>query len=511
MTTRRTRLTKRLLESRPASARETWLWDSEVVGFGVKLTVSGVRSFVLQYRFEGRSRRFTIGRMGSPWSVETARDRARVLLGELASGGDPQGEKHEDRKALTVAQLCELYLEEGMVTRKPLSRASARATYANHLKPLLGARRVCELSRGDVERILVRVAEGGTRRRYRSARPRGGTVRVRGGKGAATNAVVVLSGALSFGVRRGLCAANPAFGVRKFPSRKLERYLSPAEFARLGKVLAAAETLGVQDVYRLAAIKLLMLTGCRRSEILTCKRAYVDAEHRCLRLPDSKTGQKTVHVGAAVLALIEALPEVPGNPYLLPGRGGEGHVADLQSTWEEIRGAAGLSEVRLHDLRHSYASVGAAAGDSLLVIGSLLGHRSSQSTERYAHLSDDPVRDAAERISGEIAALLGAPGAAPSAAPRATDEAELLAAAPQLEALVGRMVSTRWLDCRAAAQRTGLAVATLATYRWMGVGPPFRRVRSRIIYDQAELDAWACDLRAGWSPKDLADVRAAQA
>ena len=137
-----------------------------------------------------------------------------------------------------------------------------------------------------------------------------------------------------------MCSDNPALGVRKYPEKKLACFLSPAELARLGEAIATAEALGVESSFALAAIRLLILTGCRRNEILTLQRSYVDAYNSCLRLPDSKTGAKVVHIGAAALEVIEAIPAVDGNPYLLPGRKGAGHVVDLQATWQRIRDAA---------------------------------------------------------------------------------------------------------------------------------------------------------------------------
>ncbi|WP_374471553.1 tyrosine-type recombinase/integrase [Phenylobacterium sp.] len=481
----RARLTRRLVEALQPAAKDRFVWDSEVTGFGVKVAASGLRTYVLQYRFGGRARRFSIGAHGSPWTVETARDQARVLLGRIAGGCDPQEEKQGARRDLTVAELCDLYLCEGLVTRKPSSIASARADIENHIKPLLGAKRAALVTRQDVERLLIDVAAGKTARRARTSRRRG-LARVRGGQGAANAAVVTLSAAFSFGMGRQVRPDNPAQGVRRFPEKKIERFLSPAELARLGEVLAAAESLGVESPYALAAIKLLMLTGCRKNEILTLKRNHVDLHHRCLRLPDSKTGAKVVHLGAPAVALIARIPETAGNPYLLPGRNGVGHLVDLQATWERIRTAAGLEDVRIHDLRHSFASVGATTGDSLLIIGALLGHRSAKTTERYAHLSDHPIKGAADRISAEIARMLGlferadAGSAAPPPAP------------PPLSArpVLGDVVQARWLDTPAAAAFLGNTVGTLQTWRWMGVGPSFRRIGRRIVYARADLQAW---------------------
>ena len=401
MANERVRLSKRVVEAAAAGGKDVFLWDSEVVGFGLKVSQSGFKTYVLQYRFGGRARQFNIGVHGSPWTVETARERAKVLLGQVAAGIDPQEEKAGARKELTVAELCDLYLTEGLATRKPASVASARSDIENHIKPILGSKRASLVTCQDVERMLLDIAEGKTAKRSKT-RPRG-LSRVRGGKGAANACVTTLCAAMNFAIRRGVRSDNPALGVRKYPEKKLARFLSPAELAQLGEAITAAEALGVESPFALAAIRLLILTGCRRNEILTLHRSYVDAYNSCLRLPDSKTGAKIVHIGAAALEVIEALPTVDGNPHLLPGRKGAGHVVDLQSTWERIRDAAGLSDVRIHDLRHAFASLGARGGDSLLVIGALLGHRSAKTTHRYTHLADDPLKDAADRISAEVA------------------------------------------------------------------------------------------------------------
>ncbi|AQR61632.1 hypothetical protein BZG35_08195 [Brevundimonas sp. LM2] len=485
-------MTKRTVDAARPKAKDQFLWDSEVVGLGLKISAGGLKSYVLQYRFEGRARRYSIGTHGSPWTVDMARDRARALQGRLVDSVDPQTEKAGRREDVTVADLCDLYLTEGMATRKESSIASARSDITNHIKPLIGTLKARSVTSQDVDRLLLDIAAGKTARLAKTAKKRG-VSRVRGGKGAANASVTILSAAFNFAIRRQIRVDNPALRVRRFPEKKLERFLSPAELARLGEALAAAEAIGVESPYALAAVRLLILTGCRRTEILSLQRAWIDHHHRCLRLPDSKTGAKIVHLGDAALQVIDAVPEVAGNPHLLPGRNGVGHLADIQSSWERIRSAAGLSDVRLHDLRHSFASMGALTGDSLLVIGALLGHRSAKTTQRYAHLSDHPLKDAAERISAEMARLMGQ-----ALVPRAQTrlEATTAPAPPGAQGLLGTAAQLRWLDVKAAAGHLGLAVSTLHTYRWAGTGPACRKIGQKIVYALPDLDAWAQARRA---------------
>jgi hypothetical protein len=309
--------------------------------------------------------------------------------------------------------------------------------------------------------------------------------------------VTTLSAVLGFGVERGIRLNNPAIGARKFPGKKMERFLSPAELARLGETLAAAAALGVESPYAIAALRLLILTGCRKSEILTLKRVHIDTFHRCLRLPDSKTGAKVVHLGAPAIRIIGKIPEVIGNPYLLPGKKEGTHVTDLQACWVRIRKAAGLEDVRIHDLRHSFASIGASTGDSMLIIGALLGHRSAKTTERYTHLSDHPLKSAVERISDEIARHLGEAMSNPAAndAVEADFFEGFWAIEPEPETrpsdpVLGAIIRTEWLDTRAAATRLGFTVGTMQTYRWMGTGPAFRKIGRRVVYSAEALSAW---------------------
>ncbi|MDG2522965.1 tyrosine-type recombinase/integrase [Caulobacter segnis] len=481
----RVKLTKRLVDAATARSQDYFIWDSEVVGFGLKVTPAGRRTYVVQYRVEGRSRRFNIGLHGSPWTVETARGRALALQGKVVEGSDPQAKKAVDRKAITIAQMCELYLTEGLATRKPGSVATARSDLDNHIKPMIGAVRAASVTPEDVDKLLLDIAAGKSAVRRRTGKRRG-VSRVRGGKGAANSAIATLGAAFTFAIRRGVRPDNPVRGVRKFPEKKLERFLSPRELARLGEALAAAEALGVENPFAVYAIRLLVLTGCRKNEILGLHRVWIDTHNRCLRLPDSKTGSKVVHLGAAALEVIQGIPEVVGNPYLLPGRGEVGRLADLQSAWERIRAAAGLQDVRIHDLRHAFASLGVAGGDSLVIVGALLGHRTASTTQRYSHLADHPLKAAADRISHEAATMMGLKAAAEPKPLRAVAAAP----APGQGGLLGAVVETKWLDTPAAAAYLGHTVGTLQTYRWMGTGPRFRKIGRRVVYAQGDLDAW---------------------
>ncbi len=176
--------------------------------------------------------------------------------------------------------------------------------------------------------------------------------------------------------------------------------------AQLGDALSAAQQDG-ENPFAVAAIRLLVLTGARKSEILTLEWGHVDMERSCLRLPDSKTGAKVIPVGAAALEALSEIPRSEGNPYVLPGLEGR-HFVGLQKTWERIRKRAGLEDVRLHDLRHSFASVAVAGGDSLYLVGKVLGHQQARTTERYAHLADDPLKAVADKTAGQIASAMKA-------------------------------------------------------------------------------------------------------
>ncbi len=400
------KITIRSVEAVQAGSKDSYLWDTELKGFGLKVTPSGARIYLVQYRTGGRggrTRRVTLGRHGSPWTPDQARAEAKRVLGAAAAGADPAEEKTLARKDLTVAELCDLYLEEGTAIKKATTVAMDRSRIESHVKPLLGRAPLRSVSRGDVERFLQDVAKGKTRS-DRKTGPRGRSV-VKGGKGAATRTVGMLGAIFEFATHRGLCEANPVRGVKRFPDGKSERFLSPAELARLGSVLSHAEEEGFNATVT-AAIRLLMLTGTRKGEVLSLTWDQVDFDHKCLRLPETKTGAKTIPLGAPALELLEGLPRSADNPHVFPSATGEGSLVGLQKYWAELRARAGLDDVRIHDLRHSFASVAVAGGDSLYLVGKILGHKQARSAEVYAHLADDPIRAVADRASMTIAAAL---------------------------------------------------------------------------------------------------------
>ena len=395
------RLTKRTVD---ALAMDRIAWDGEVKGFGVRHRATG-KFYLVKYRFKGRQRWYTIGRHGSPWTVEEARKEAKTVLGQVADGLDPAEARDRDKAdRMTVADLCDLYLKEGRGAKKPSTIATDKGRIERHIKPLLGRKIVSSITPVDVRRFLRDVAEGKSAADVKT-KPRG-RARVRGGKGTATRTVGLLGGIFTFAVAEGLLADNPVRDVERYADRKLERYLTGNELRALGGALEVAEAEG-ENPTAIAAIRLLALTGCRKSEILSLRWDEVEFQHGCLRLGDSKTGAKVVPLGAPALAILSGLPRIEGNPYVLPGEKEGEHIVGVPRVWQRVRVRAGLADVRLHDLRHTVASVGAASGLGLPIIGKLLGHKDVKTTQRYAHIGDDPARMAANRISETIAAAMG--------------------------------------------------------------------------------------------------------
>jgi integrase len=391
------KLTKRTVDGITPARSDLFLWDTDLPGFGLKVTPSGSKVYILQYRMGGRgspARRYTLGKHGS-WTPDGARKEATRLLGLIASGTDPAENKRKEKNGLTLAAFVEHYLNEyAEPHKKPRSVAEDRRNLQKLVLPALGPRRVDKISRAHIAKLHHELQKTPV---------------------AANRVLAVLTTLFNLAEKWGLRpdGSNPCRHVQKYKEQKRERFLSGAELNRLGETLVKAEQEQSHSLSVLAAIKLLIFLGARLSEVLTLEWGYVDFHTHSLRLPDSKTGSKTVHLNAPALAVLEALPRIEGNPYVLPGIKRNSHLVNLQAGWKALRKDANLEDVRLHDLRHSFASVAAGAGMSLPTIGALLGHRHASTTNRYAHLDQDPLKHANEEIGDRIHAAMSGKKQAP--------------------------------------------------------------------------------------------------
>jgi integrase len=360
-------------------------WDAEVKGFGVRCQRRD-RVYMVKYRSQGRQRWYTIGKHGSPWTPELARREAKRILGLVAEGKDPADKKQKDRSAPTVSALADRFLEEHVEAKsKDRTFTEYQRLIERIVKPELGRLKVEEVRQSDIERLHLK---------YKATPYQ------------ANRLVALLSKMFNWSGRRG--GRNPCVGVERFAEQKRRRYLSSAELARLGAALAKAEEERLTSPYVVAAIRLLVFTGARLTEILTLRWDHVDLERGFLNLPDSKTGAKTIYLNAAAKRLLANLTRLQDNPFVVPGERQGRHLVNLEKPWRKIRDIAQIPDLRLHDLRHSFASIGAGAGLGLPVIGALLGHAQAATTALYAHLASDPLQQAADLIGGRIEALLAA-------------------------------------------------------------------------------------------------------
>ncbi|GIK48507.1 MAG: integrase [Alphaproteobacteria bacterium] len=411
-----THLTKPAVDAATTRDKRYEIWDSELSGFGLRVETTGRKLFIVRYRADGGGRNapkrlMTLGVYGVI-TPKDARDQATKILGAVSNGADPAGDLRRKRQDLTVADLCDLYLKEACVAKKPATKAIEYGRIERHIKPLLGAKRLSSVRQSDVLWMMRQIAEGKTKADLKT-RARGRAI-VKGGQGTASRTVVQLSSMFSYAVREGVMEANPAKGIRRWKDGKRERYLSEPELKRLGEALAAAEA-DKANPKATAIIRLLALTGARKGEIIQLKWCEVDFDLGFLRLLDSKTGAKAIPVGKSALSILAQQKRLDGSPYVFHadklGRKGidRKYFQGTEYFWYEIRRAAKLEDVRLHDLRHTAASIAVADGASLPVIGRILGHSDTKTTQRYAHLSDAPVREAVEKLAAHVDnALAGA-------------------------------------------------------------------------------------------------------
>ena len=372
------KLTKRTVDALGVEAGDALFWDRELAGFGVRVHAAGRKSYVVQSRGPGGPVRVTLGRHGE-MSCDEARKQAAGVIDRIKRGEDPRAGPAAE---LTLSRLSERFMRAHVRNHcKPATAAGYRALLDKHILPGLGEEAVVRIGRAEVRALHHRL---------------------RGMPARANAAVALLSQMFALAEAWELLppGRNPCRGLRRYRTRKRERFLSEAEYRRLGDALDEAEEGGAWGP-AIAAIRLLALTGCRRDEILRLRWDDVDRTAGELRLEDAKTGPRMVPLTTPVRGILEKIPRRPGVPWVFTGRGG-GRLSNLYAYWDGVRRRAGLGDVRLHDLRHSYASRALALGESLPAIGKLLGHVKVSTTARYAHLMRDAERAAAARVGGSI-------------------------------------------------------------------------------------------------------------
>lgn len=422
----RAKLTKRTVDAaRAPSTGDVEVWDTELRGFCLRVTAKGSKSYALKYRQGAVQRWLTIGRHGSPWTPEQARDAAREALTRAAAGDDPAEAKREAREALTVAALIDTYLAEGPAT-KPAKRASTWATDASnlnrHIRPLLGSKRAHAVTQAEAARAVRDITAGKTATREKTGTR--GLARVTGGAGIARRTRTVASAMWAWGVRhRHIRGDNPFAAIKLSAPREQERFLSREEAGRFLDATADKQAAGVLSGTFADALRLSLLTGARKTEVLGLRWSEVDFGRKLATLPPDRTkaggttGTRRIHLSPPALAVLarrhaarDTLKEAEGSPFVFPASRGPGHAIGLRRPFIKVCEAAGLSDVRVHDLRHSFASFALADGASLFLIGKALGHANARTAERYAHLSGDPLADLAAAVGARIAPHEGKEG-----------------------------------------------------------------------------------------------------
>jgi integrase len=409
------KITKRTVDTFAAEdGREHFVWDSELRGFGVRVKPTGLKTYVVQYRnAEGRTRRLVLGKHGA-LTPEQARALARQKLAGAARGEDPSEERRALRHGMTVGELCDWYLEHARSGRllgrrrrpiKPSTLDMDQSRIETHIRPLLGSRSIKGLTLWDIEGMQSAIVAGRTAKK-RTAR--GGNTT--GGPGVASRAVGTLRSIFGHASRVGLIERNPAAGVRLVASVPKTRRLSLAELRLLGQAMRQAEADGEHPT-GLGAIRLALLTGFRRMEVLGLQRSWVYAGEGYISFPDTKTGPQIRAIGSAAAACISAQPRISTSPYVFPADWGEGHFIGMVRVLDRVCALAGLTGVTPHVLRHTFASVAGNLNFSELTIKGLLGHAPRGVTQGYIHL-DRALVVAAEEVSAEILSELAGQGAA---------------------------------------------------------------------------------------------------
>ncbi len=348
------------------------VYDTSLKGFGVRRQRLSA-SYFLKTCIRGKQKFITIGRHGLPWTPDTARRQA------MAFKVDPIQTAKEKETAVSLKELVDHFKQSHYPNIKPTTRREYSAVIDKKILPFLGKMIISEISRPDITKLHHKYAHTP---RYANV-----TLMV---------ISVIMSWAEEYGYRP--INSNPCKGIKRFTENKVERYLSKEELSRLGGAISEEEAKGRISLYAAAAIRLLIFTGARKGEILNLKWEYINYEKQVIFLPDSKTGAKTINLNEPAMAVLQSIPRQTNNPYVIVGKVYCRSMVNIQKPWVIVRKTARLENFRIHDLRHSFASTAAESGASLLHIGKLLGHKKSTTTERYAHITNNPVKELNEEV-----------------------------------------------------------------------------------------------------------------
>jgi integrase len=404
------KLTKTAVENLATPSKgQAFLWDSEIRGFGVRIIPSGLKTFIIQYRTsEEKSRRIKIGRFPL-MTVEQARQSAKIKLGLVAAGEDPAEQNSVERGGLTVADVCDWYLQEAEAGRilgrknRPIKASTIKmdaSRITTHIKPLIGTKKVTSLRIVDIEGMQADIAAGKTAKRREGGR--GGIAA--GGPGVAGRSLSTLQSILGHASRLNFIAEHPSRGARRLAGKRKRRRLSEAEIKRLGAAMQFAERNGENNV-GLAVVRFLLLTGFRISEGQQLQRAWLHANEGYVAFPDTKGDAQIRAIGRSAAEIASSQPSPEDSIFVFPATIGNGAFTAAKACLERLCVSVGLNGITPHTLRHTFGSVAGDLGFSELTIAALLGHATQSVTQGYVHV-DEALKLAVEKTSERITRLL---------------------------------------------------------------------------------------------------------
>ena len=390
-------------------AKSVYFWDDILPNFGIRVQKKK-KSYVVVYRNKYKKQRwYTLGHTNEI-TPEEARTLAKNVLGDVAKGLDPAELKKVDKRSLNVADLCEWYLKEGTTHKKPSTIKDDKSRIANHIKPVLGRKIVKEVKRGDIEHLLYCVKTGANIPSHKGEKRHGHFAQ--GGDGVSRRTLGLIGAIFEFAFSHGIIEFNPCRGIKRAPDNKRKVFLNLDEIQKLGEILNRPEsrTLYKQGV---DVLKLLLLTGCRRNEIASLRWEYIDFNNQCFHFPDTKTGKQDRPFGKSAKYLLQSINKGEQEGFVFPSTVGSGYYRGTNRVFDSIRKITDeegkpivKAGVRVHDLRHTFATIAADMGYSDLTIGGIIGHKGRTVTSRYTHTIDKSLILATNAVSARISDAL---------------------------------------------------------------------------------------------------------